>query len=265
MTTIDFSSNGTFSGSVYHIDGVTITGTGTVVDGNSYIGINDELVNTGETITFSFDSGAATDVSLLEFLGVNGDYDGLLGEATIQAFGVGGNSLGTQNVDFISLFDGPTVSQLFGGVPISKLQMSGKDGDFFGIGQLSFTPVVLNQPPDAQDDTFAIKKNETVTLNVLGNDTDPNSDPLTITGVSSLDASIGSLTNNGTSILFDPNDAFSGTASFSYTISDGKGGSDTATVTVAVGGQQSGGNGRDTLTGNNGNDLLDGGNGDDIL
>lgn len=264
MTTLNFSNNGTFSGSVYNIDGVTITGTGTVVDGNQFIGINDQFVNTGETITFSFDSGAATNVSLIESSGGNGDGDRLFGEATIEAFGVDGKSLGTPHVDYFSLLS-TSVSQLFGEVPISKFQMSAKDGDYFGIGSLSFTPVVLNQPPDAQDDTFAIKKNETVTLNVLGNDTDPNSDPLTITGVSSLDASIGSLTNNGTSILFNPNDAFSGTASFSYTISDGKGGSDTATVTVAVGTQQYGGSGKDTLTGNNGNDLLDGGNGDDIL
>jgi hypothetical protein len=45
MTTIDFLNNGTFSGSVYNIDGVTITGNGTVVDSGFTLGINDEVVN----------------------------------------------------------------------------------------------------------------------------------------------------------------------------------------------------------------------------
>lgn len=274
MTTIDFSNNGTFSGPVYNTNGVTITGSADVVDGQNSLGILGGVdpfgpgVSPGETITFTFDSGAASSVSFnFDAIGDSspsigwGDGDFIFEIGTIEAFDLNGNSLGTRTPIFSNSFS-VDVSQLYGGATISKFQLTGIDS--ITIAGLGFTPVV-NQAPNAQDDIFAIKKNETVTLNVLGNDTDPNSDALTITGVSSLDASIGSLTNNGTSISFNPNDAFSGTASFSYTISDGKGGTDTATVTVAVGTQQYGGNGRDTLTGNNGNDLLDGGNGDDIL
>lgn len=132
---------------------------------------------------------------------------------------------------------------------------------------LTIEYTVPNSNPSAKDDTFAIKKNETVTLNVLKNDSDPNSDPLTITGVGNLDPAIGSLSlaDNNTTIIFDPNDVFSGTTSFSYNISDGKGGSSTANVTVSVGTVQNGGNGIDTLLGNEGNDVLSGGNGIDTL
>jgi hypothetical protein len=35
MTTIDFKTNGTFSGPIYNVNGVTITGSADVVDGIS--------------------------------------------------------------------------------------------------------------------------------------------------------------------------------------------------------------------------------------
>jgi hypothetical protein len=130
---------------------------------------------------------------------------------------------------------------------------------------LDITRQSPNQPPIATDDTFSIRKNETVTLNVLANDSDPNGDMLTITGVSDLATSIGRLTNNGTSITFAPAATFSGDATFEYTISDGKGGTDTASVVVSVGTVQGPANGNNRYEGNNGNDLLDGGNGDDTL
>src|SRR4028118_282065 len=66
-------------------------------------------------------------------------------------------------------------------------------------------------------------------------------------------------------ITFTPTTGFSGDASFDYSISDGNGGTSSATVIVAVGTVQNGGNGPDTLTGNAGNDILIGGNGPDAL
>lgn len=275
MPTIDFYTNGEFSGSVYKIDGVTITGSGTVVDGDSgldgdslgILGGADPLgpaVSPGETITFSFDSGAASGVSLdwlyLTDSADAGNQNGFIDVGTLEAFNLNGNSLGTKTTGESFPYN---VSELYGGATISKFQLTGIDT--IGISSLTFTPAVPNQPPAAQDDSFAIKKNETVTLNVLGNDTDPNGGTLSITEVSSIPASIGVLTTNGTSISFNPNDIFSGTATFSYTISDGNGSSDSATVSVTLGSEQFGGNGNDTLIGNNGNDLLDGGNGADVL
>ena len=56
-----------------------------------------------------------------------------------------------------------------------------------------------------------------------------------------------------------------GNRSFSYTLSDGNGGTATGTVNLLVGTNQSGGNGRDMLLGNDGPDRLFGNNGDDIL
>jgi Ca2+-binding RTX toxin-like protein len=80
------------------------------------------------------------------------------------------------------------------------------------------------------------------------------------------------INNNGTaSILSDdfltyiPNNGFSGTDSFNYTINDGNGGTATATVTVAVGKTQDGTNKDDLLDGTSGNDIFRGDNGQDTL
>ena len=70
---------------------------------------------------------------------------------------------------------------------------------------------------------------------MLANDSDPNNDPLTITSTSSVVN--GALTVNGTSYVFTPTNNFTGTGSFNYAISDGKGGTASATVTIAVGSQ----------------------------
>ncbi|MFN6560314.1 MAG: Ig-like domain-containing protein [Nostoc sp. ChiSLP01] len=244
MTTINFN-NGSFSVPVYQANGVTITSSGGNLVSNGFsLGINDSLVNTGETITFSFDSGAATDVSYDVNIAFNNDDDNLLGEATIEAFGVDGNSLGTRLVDFLS---DKNVSQLFGGVPISKFQVSGKDSDSFGISFLSFTSAVQNQAPNATDDIVTANEDNAVNGNVLTNDTDPDTgDTLTVSAVNGNAANVGNqitlasgalLTlNSDGSYNYNPNGQFESLAagatesdSFTYTISDG---SLTSTATV---------------------------------
>lgn len=120
MTTINFETNGTFSDPVYAVDGVTITGSANVVDGTSSLGIQggvdyrDSIVNRGETIVFAFDSGAANNVFYnlngIGYTPSDGDGDLILGEATIEAFGVDGNSLGT--VEQVGTFNSINVSQI---------------------------------------------------------------------------------------------------------------------------------------------------------
>lgn len=75
---------------------------------------------------------------------------------------------------------------------------------------------------------------------LLGNDTDLDGDTLSITSVTQPDAAQGTITTtsdaNGhiTSITFTPTKDYNGEATFTYTINDGNGGSDTATVTLYV-------------------------------
>jgi hypothetical protein len=70
-----------------------------------------------------------------------------------------------------------------------------------------------------------------IVLNVVGNDTDPDGDQRTITAVGG--ATNGSTTTDGSTVTYTPGAAFSGSDSFTYTISDGHGGVATALVTLA--------------------------------
>ena len=133
----------------------------------------------------------------------------------------------------------------------------------------------LNTPPVANPDSVSATPNTPINISVntlLANDTDANGDPLILTAVSNFTEGTAVLNDNGTPsssaddyITFTPTTDFSGDASFDYSISDGNGGTSSATVIVAVGTVENGRRGQDTLTGNAGNDSLKGGNGKDTL
>ncbi|MDH3719819.1 MAG: cadherin-like domain-containing protein, partial [Planctomycetota bacterium] len=83
-----------------------------------------------------------------------------------------------------------------------------------------------------------------VTANVRGNDSDPDtSDVLSVVGLNTA-GTLGTVTDNGNgTFTYDPNGAFdyleagqTATDTFSYTIDDGNGGTDTATVTIRIDG-----------------------------
>ena len=82
-------------------------------------------------------------------------------------------------------------------------------------------------------DNGAGDKNEDITGNVLGNDTDPDGDDLTAT-LTTGPANGSVVLNDDGSYTYTPNAGFVGNDSFTYTISDGKGGEDTATVNLVV-------------------------------
>ncbi|HEX7946396.1 MAG TPA: Ig-like domain-containing protein, partial [Phenylobacterium sp.] len=98
---------------------------------------------------------------------------------------------------------------------------------------INVTPV--NDPPDAVDDSGSTPEDTPVTFTVgdlLGNDTDPENDTLTVTGVSN--PSHGTVTLVNGVVTFTPDANYNGPASFNYSISDGHGGTDTATVNINV-------------------------------
>ncbi len=102
-----------------------------------------------------------------------------------------------------------------------------------------FNPVLAaNDPPVASDDeNFSATQNTPLTIaasTLLANDTDPNNDTLTITGVSNAvggTVSFNALTNI---VTFTPTAGYAGAASFDYSISDGRDGTATAGVSLTV-------------------------------
>lgn len=86
-----------------------------------------------------------------------------------------------------------------------------------------------NTAPVAADDSVTVQSAEDATVDVLANDTDEDGDTLEITDVS--EPENGSATVDGDIITYTSNDDFTGTDTFTYTISDGE---DEATAEVTV-------------------------------
>lgn len=91
-----------------------------------------------------------------------------------------------------------------------------------------------NKAPDTVADTATTAQGAAITIHVLANDTDANGDALTITSVSK--PQFGTATTDGQNVTYTPNPSFVGNESFSYFISDGKGGTAAGSVTVTVNG-----------------------------
>ncbi len=106
----------------------------------------------------------------------------------------------------------------------------GRGGTSTATVFVAVTPT--NDAPLAQDDSTTTLEGESTSIPVLLNDSDPDGDPLTVTSVTQ--PSHGSVTVEGANLVYEPNEGFSGTDSFTYTVADGQGSSDTATVTVGV-------------------------------
>jgi hypothetical protein len=94
-----------------------------------------------------------------------------------------------------------------------------------------------NRPPTVHPDSLGARPGSTTILAVLDNDSDPDGDVLTVTGVSDVPASAGTVTliDSGRALQFEPAPGASGTVSFRYSVSDGRpGGTGETQVDVAV-------------------------------
>jgi Ca2+-binding RTX toxin-like protein len=161
-----------------------------------------------------------------------------------------------------------------------KIVVAGEAAGRFAVTRyLGDAVAAVNQPPVATDDSFTTDEDTPLTIaavDLLSNDTDPNSDPLTITATTA--PTNGTLVDNGDgTYTYTPNANFSGTDSFTYTISDGLGGNSIATVNLTineVAEEIIGTPGNDILTGTEepdiiralaGNDIIQGLGGDDLI
>lgn len=110
----------------------------------------------------------------------------------------------------------------------------GHGGTAVGTVNVTITPV--NDVPNAVNDaTFTVPVSAGATnLLVLANDTDADGDVLTITATTNGAHGTVAITGAGTGLTYDPVQLYFGTDVFTYTIRDGHGGSDTATVLLTI-------------------------------
>jgi hypothetical protein len=108
------------------------------------------------------------------------------------------------------------------------------DGEATDEGTVTVSVSPINDRPIALPDAFRVDANSNANvLAVLANDSDLEGDTLTITAVTP--PANGSVTIGSGGVSYTPNAGFEGVERFSYTISDGNGGTATANVRVTVG------------------------------
>ena len=90
----------------------------------------------------------------------------------------------------------------------------------------------LRTPPKAYDDTAGVDEDSAVLVPVLENDVDTDGDPLEIVSVTAPAHGAVAVTEGG--IRYEPSPDHHGIDGFAYTVSDGHGGTSTASVTVEV-------------------------------
>ena len=104
--------------------------------------------------------------------------------------------------------------------------------DNSNLAVVSLTITGTNTSPVALDDSSSTPEDNPVTVNVLVNDSDADGDTLSISGVTQ--PADGKAIIQGTSVLYTPNLNYFGPDGFSYTITDGRGGTATASVSIDV-------------------------------
>ena len=106
------------------------------------------------------------------------------------------------------------------------------DGVDSSTAQVTITVMPINDPPIANADTAAVDEGDALPIEtsaLLANDTDAENDALSITEVG--DAVNGSVFMDGATVIYKHDGSETTTASFAYTVSDGK---DTAAATVDI-------------------------------
>ncbi len=178
-------------------------------------------VNEDETVSDSVDAIDPDDNSLTF---------SLVGDAPA---GLTFNSDGTFTFDasadeYQDLNDGETLDVV--------VNFTASDGIGTSTGQLTITinGVTDNNAPVAVDDSATTDEDTDVTIDVLANDTDADDGDMLALVSATVPAEQGTVTiNDDDTITFSPADDFNGTATITYTVSDGTA-EDTGTVTVVV-------------------------------
>ena len=80
--------------------------------------------------------------------------------------------------------------------------------------------VTVNRPPIARADSVATQSGKAGSVNVLTNDSDPDGNTLSVSGITQ--ASSGSVSRSGGTVTYMPKSGFAGSDAFTYTVKDGK-------------------------------------------
>jgi large repetitive protein len=126
-----------------------------------------------------------------------------------------------------------TPAENFSGTDSFTFKVSDKTAES-AVATALITIEAVNSSPTAEDDNAETKEDTKISsIDVLKNDTDVDNDRLKVTSVTQ--GKNGSVSiNKDNTLSYNPNENFYGADAFTYTISDGNGGTDTAAVKIKV-------------------------------
>jgi hypothetical protein len=188
---------------------------------------NDDPVAVTDTLTVAEDATATAVAVLANDTDVEGDAttitgttDGAKGVVVITGGGAGLTYKPNLNANGSDTFT-YTISDGNGGV---------------GTGTVDVTITPVNDPPVALNDTaFTVQQGSGASpLAVMSNDSDLDGDTLLITARTNGAHGVVTITGGGTGLTYDPTGLYVGTDVFSYTVSDGHGGTRSASVLLSV-------------------------------
>jgi hypothetical protein len=173
------------------------------------------ITNEGKSVSISL-TGTDPDGDLLTYIVVTGPAHGSLK-------GIAGTS---PKVSY-------TPKKNFNGTDSFTFKVSDKTAES-AIATALITVKAVNKRPTANDDKATTKEDTKISsIDVLKNDTDLDNDKLKITSVTQ--GKNGSVSvNKDNTLSYMPNENFYGADAFTYTVSDGSGGTDTAAVRIKV-------------------------------
>ena len=212
----DFNGGDSFAYTVADGNGGTNSATVTVV----VTAVNDAPVASDDPASTSEDTALNIDV-----LANDTDVDG--NSLTVQSVTQGTNGTVTNNGIDVTY----TPNADFNGSDSFAYTVSDGNGGT-DTAAVNVTVNATDDDPVANDDSVSTSEDTAVNIDVLANDSDVDGDTLSVSAVTQ--GTNGTVTNNGIDVTYTPDPGFTGVDSFDYTADDGNGGSDTATVTVAV-------------------------------
>ena len=112
-------------------------------------------------------------------------------------------------------------------------EYTGSDGNGgTDTGTVTVTVNPVNDAPESANDSVTTNEDTPILIDVLANDSDIDGDNLNIESVGN--ATNGTLELVNGQILYTPDENYNGEDSFEYTVNDGNGGTDTATVNITI-------------------------------
>ena len=105
--------------------------------------------------------------------------------------------------------------------------------DAKGAGDVGRVTVSVNGAPVAKDDSGATKKKDAIRINVIGNDTDPEGDALSLKSATQPSQGSVDCSTAGT-CTYNPNGRYKGVDSFTYIVCDARGACDEGLVKVTT-------------------------------